>query len=239
MNANIYDETLNELTRSDKAKDNMTRNDALDFGSEISKKNKASNTEYFEQKKKYISSGDYLKEYKALENKQKVLDKALNAKPDAIKTMFDGIAKKRKKAKSVSDVDFVLNNLTEQEKFNLRKYGIDETDMINKRNDEEFKQLRQLRYIVIWIDAYDKIKTYQGTKSFDYVAKTFTSEELDVLKRYHGELDKYEDRFFDAANLFDMMTSYLITRETMFLQVGQQAKKSQNNDNLFSINSVD
>ncbi|MBP3784887.1 MAG: hypothetical protein J6I68_16755 [Butyrivibrio sp.] len=239
VNANIYDETLNELTRSDKAKDNMTRNDALDFGSEISKKNKASNTEYFEQKKKYISSGDYLKEYKALENKQKVLDKALNAKPDAIKTMFDGIAKKRKKAKSVSDVDFVLNNLTEQERFNLRKYGIDETDMINKRKDDEFLQLRQLRYIVIWIDAYDKIKTYQGTKSFDYVAKTFTSEELDVLKRYHGELDKYEDRFFDAANLFDMMTSYLITRETMFLQVGQQAKKSQNNDNLFSINSVD
>ena len=254
VNANIYDETLNELARSDKAKENMTRNDALDLGGDISKSTKISNTQYFEQKKKYITSGNYLKEYKALENKQKVLDKAHNAKPEAVKKMFDDIVKKRTNAKKESDVEFVYKTLNEEERFNLRKYGRVQTDMMGKRNKDEIEQLQKLRRLVILIDAYDKIAIYSGSQNFEYVAKTFTQEELNILLDYKGELNQSdkkalkgelksnEERFFDAEKLFDMMIGYLKSRDAKLLAAAAEtyrANKKLDQDNLFSINAVD
>ena len=253
VNANIYDESLAEITRSKEGKANMSKSDALVMGKEVSTQARENAIQLFNAKQEYIKSGDYLKEYKALETRQTMLDREDAAMPGQIHKTFDAILAKKKKSKIKDDVEFMLNGLTDEEKLKLRKYGRSNTEFLEKRKQQaEAKTLANLRELIILTDVYDKVLVNQGSKNISLVLKQYSSDELTVIKSYKGQFAKYTDRFFDAENIFEMLRAYVVSREDEYLEECRQKEKAKKEiekqqngqadpalNDLFSINSVD
>ncbi|MBP3781763.1 MAG: hypothetical protein J6I68_00780, partial [Butyrivibrio sp.] len=253
VNANIYDESLAEITRSKEGKANMSKSDALEMGKEVSTQARENAIQLFNAKQEYIKSGDYLKEYKALETRQTMLDREDAAMPTQIHKTFDAILAKKKKSKIKDDVEFMLNGLTDEEKLKLRKYGRSNTEFLEKRKQQaEAKTLANLRELIILADVYDKVLVNQGSKNISLVLKQYSSDELMVIKSYKGQFAKYTERFFDAENIFEMLRAYVVSREEEYLEECRQKEKAKKEiekqqngqadpvlNDLFSINAVD
>ena len=240
VNVNIYDETMEERTRSKLDKETVTRNDALDMGKVISKDARENYDQLFDQKLDYIKSGKYLDEYKSLENKQKMLDGKEAAKPKEIQELFTEIAKRKVKAGDVSTADFVLKNLSEDERFTLRKYGKRQTIMMANQTENDFDALDEMRNTIIFIDYYDRVKNNQTSANINRVLnRFFTQDEWTILSNYKNELDGDDERFFDAQMIFNQANGFIMTRNAELLgaykQFGEQAKQKKDT----SINSVD
>ena len=254
VNANIYDEVLEESTRSELGKENLERKDALDLGKMFSMDMKKYSDEIFKAKQDNIKSGEYLKEYKSLETVQKKITKDENGLVDVIKESFKTILderhpkKKKKKENPVSDVDFVLKVLSDDQRFMLKKFGrvlsvkLSNEDTGNDYGLTEQQQKEVLKYsnITIWCDILAKMKTEKATDDtagYGIVAAGLTKYEKKVLGEYNDEFKGLPGELNHAHNRLDALKWYVLTRDAAYLQSNIGKYLEDNKDELFSINS--
>ena len=229
VNAQIFDEVLDESKRSELGKENLERKDALDLGKMFSADMKGYSEELFKAKQDKIKSQGYLKEYASLEKLQKSIEKKEDGLVVAIKNSFVGILekrnpkdkKKKKNTKPLTDAQFVFTQLTDDERFMLKKYGrVVSAKLSDEKGDDWFgldknkmDEITKYRKLIVLMDINEKIGNHDDSEGYGIAAALLTPDEKNILKSYKNEFKNKGDQYWNVDVRIDGFKAYVEARE--------------------------
>ena len=174
----------------------------------------------FEAKQEQITKKKYLDEYKTL------AEKDAKYSDNVLKAHFDWILALRNKNKKVTDADFVLNVLSDEDKFYLRDFGHRSIRSIYP--GEDGTDLLKYRNLTVCIDIFKDAQKGKKTE-FDYkeVFAHMDDNKIRAIYGYNNEFENNEPKELQGIhNFLDMGLAYFVSRDDVMKNyLEEQAKK--------------